>query len=78
MRNRRSDGLWIVLVGLVGFAVAATTLPEPPAFMARVAAEGPAAVTVAGTRVRTAARARPAPAATHPDAAPRARPGSPV
>jgi hypothetical protein len=31
MRSRRSDGIWIVLVGLLGLAGAVHALPEPPA-----------------------------------------------
>jgi hypothetical protein len=78
MRSRRGDGLLIVLVGLVGFAAAAATLPEPPLVMARVAVEAPATVTGAGTRVRTAAHPRRIPAAMRSDAAPSPRSDSPV
>ncbi|HEY1772095.1 MAG TPA: hypothetical protein VGH91_02755 [Gammaproteobacteria bacterium] len=78
MRSRRSDGLWIVLVGLMGFATLVTVLPGPPAYMARVAAQGSATVTGAGTRIRTMVHPRRIPAAMRSDAAPSPRLESPV
>jgi hypothetical protein len=44
MRSRRSDGIWIVLAGLLGMATAVHALPEPPADLGTIIANNQKAV----------------------------------